>query len=98
MAVDVWLSKPLWAYHLEPGRIYASGPGDGFYFFFLLMIPWLLVMLVNAGVLIRVVVERAILGTGWIWTQVAILVAWLIIAVIEQRLLKIPEAVIRISS
>lgn len=98
MAIHVWLSKPLWAYHMEPGTMHSSGPGDGLYFFFLLMIPWLLVMLVNVVILIRAVIKRATWGTGWIWVQLAILLAWLIIAVVEQRLLQVPEGGIKIGS
>ena len=37
MVLIILASRPLWAFHLKPGDVHSSGPGDGLYFF--LVIP-----------------------------------------------------------
>src|SRR5690606_4134374 len=53
MGCIAWNSSSLWHFHLKPGDLHSSGPGEGFYFFFLVMIPWLLFLGVNIILLIR---------------------------------------------
>jgi hypothetical protein len=41
------LSKPLWLFHLKPGTQHSGGPGDGLYFLFFMLAPWLFFTFLN---------------------------------------------------
>lgn len=102
MVIHFILSKPLWLYHLEPGSMSWGGPGDGLYFFIMLLLPWLAFVLINLVILVGKVGMALFGNDGLRWmlvsVQVLILLGWLAVGVIEQRLSQVPEGVTRMGS
>lgn len=99
MALVTWSSSRLWLFHLKPGDFHASGPGDGLYFFFLLLIPWTLFFLVNVALLFRRLFAAKAPGYPWnIAPQLLLTALWITLAIMIQRLSQVPEGVISMGS
>jgi len=79
-----WLSIPLHKEYADipRGSLLLGGPGDGFYFFFLLLIPWCLVQCVN---LIVCCLKKTFVK-GWI----PLFAVWVVLMCVEQRFIACP--------
>jgi hypothetical protein len=87
-------SRPLWAFHLKPGDVHSSGPGDGLYFFLVILVPSAVLMLLNLALVIRTLL---IGGRPQRWLRVwpfALMVgAWFLVAYLLLQLIRVPEGV-----
>jgi hypothetical protein len=94
MVLIILASRPLWAFHLKPGEVHASGPGDGLYFFLVILVPCAVLMLLNLALTIR-----ALLIGGhpprWAraWPFVLMVGAWSLLAFVLLQLIRVPEGV-----
>lgn len=96
MALHILLSKTLWHYDLKPGEIHSGGPGDGFYFFFILLLPWFFAGGVNIALFVLASIRRK--PGSLIMLQGLLVGSWIAIALVEQRLMRIPQGVIDIGN
>jgi hypothetical protein len=87
----VGLSKPLWLFDLKPGTQHWGGPGDGLYFLFFILAPWLFFTFLNVVVLINDLISRPQRSTMLI--RSGALIAWAAVAVLLSYLLRAPEGV-----
>lgn len=89
IGLHLCISYPLWMFHVRPGDMYWRGPGEGMYFFFLLVLPWVGVMLVNVGVVIAAFIGRW--SKPWKKVQLILVVLWMLVAAFEFYAVRAPE-------
>lgn len=87
-------SRPLWAFHLKPGDVHSSGPGDGLYFFLVILVPCAMLLLVNLALALRALLVG---GHARPWATAApfalMVGAWSLLAYVLLQLIRVPEGV-----
>jgi hypothetical protein len=94
MFLIILASRPLWAFHLKPGDVHSSGPGDGLYFFLVILVPCAVLMLLN----LALAIWTLLLGgrpQRWlrVWPFALMVGAWFLVAYLLLQLIRVPEGV-----
>ena len=90
------LSKPLWLFHPTPGTLHSGGPGDGLYFLFFMLAPWLSFTFLNVVLLLKDLFSRP--KSSKLLIQFIALIAWVAVALLLSYLLRAPEGVTTMGS
>ncbi len=91
LGVILWLSSSLWHFQLKPGTQYSGGPGDGLYFMFFLLLPWLIFTFLNVALLVRDLLVRR--KGAILLTQCGAILIWAALAWLLFFLIHAPEGV-----